>query len=89
MKLLIAEVYNLGGGKENTCSILEAFHIISGISGIPMKFKYSEVNRMGDHICYYSDLRKIKTHYPDWKITKTLKVTFEEIYQSWIKRDLK
>lgn len=83
----IAEVYNLGGGKENTCSILEAFDIISEISGKPMKYRYDETNRVGDHICYYSDLRKMKNHYPNWDITKSLKQTFEEIYQSWIKRN--
>ncbi|MCC5921020.1 MAG: NAD-dependent epimerase/dehydratase family protein [Cyclobacteriaceae bacterium] len=83
----VAEVYNLGGGKENTCSILEAFDIISKISGKPMKYKYNETNRIGDHICYYSDLRKMKVHYPNWDITKSLQQTFEEIYQAWIKRN--
>jgi CDP-paratose 2-epimerase len=82
----VAEVYNIGGGKNNTCSILEAFDLISGISGIPMKYKYSETNRIGDHICYYSDLTKMRVHYPTWDITKTLQDTFEEIYQAWIKK---
>jgi CDP-paratose 2-epimerase len=80
----IAEVYNIGGGKNNTCSILEAFDMISGISGIPMKWKYMEENRIGDHICYYSDLSKMKSHYPNWDITKNLEDTFNEIYQAWI-----
>jgi CDP-paratose 2-epimerase len=83
----VAEVYNLGGGKENTCSILEAFDIISDISGKEMKYKYDTTNRIGDHICYYSDLRKMKSHYPNWDITKSLRDTFEEIYQAWIKRE--
>ncbi|MBD3749608.1 MAG: NAD-dependent epimerase/dehydratase family protein [Sphingobacteriales bacterium] len=83
----IAEVYNLGGGKDNTCSILEAFDIISRISGKPMKYKYEVTNRIGDHICYYSDLRKMKNHYPNWGISKSLELTFEEIYKSWIKRN--
>ena len=83
----IAEVYNLGGGKENTCSILEAFDIISEISGKPMKYKYDETNRIGDHICYYSDLRKMKNHYPNWAITKSLETTFEEIYAAWLNRE--
>lgn len=83
----IAEVYNLGGGKDNTCSILEAFDIISNISGKLMKFKYEETNRVGDHICYYSDLRKMKSHYPNWDITKSLQDTFEEIYEAWLKRN--
>lgn len=83
----IAEVYNLGGGKENTCSILEAFDMISEISGKPMRYKYDETNRIGDHICYYSDLRKMKAHYPNWDITKSLRTTFEEIYNAWLNRN--
>jgi len=58
------------GGKDNTCSILEAFDMISEISNIPMKYSYSDQNRIGDHICYYSDLRKMKSHYPNWDLTK-------------------
>ncbi|MCF8341450.1 MAG: NAD-dependent epimerase/dehydratase family protein [Chitinophagaceae bacterium] len=80
------EVYNIGGGKNNTCSILEAFDIISGLSGKEMKYAYQDTNRIGDHICYYSDLTKMKNHYPNWDITKSLQETFEEIYRSWIKR---
>jgi CDP-paratose 2-epimerase len=83
----IAEVYNIGGGKENTCSILEAFEMISNISGKKMKYRYDETNRNGDHICYYSDLRKMKAHYPAWDITKSLQTTFEEIYQAWLNRN--
>ncbi len=85
----IAEVYNLGGGKDNTCSILEAFDMISEISGKQMQYTYSDTNRIGDHICYYSDLRKMKSHYPNWQITKSLQTVFEEIYQSWIVRNEK
>jgi len=83
----IAEVYNLGGGKNNTCSILEAFEIIAEISGKPMKYKYDGQNRSGDHICYYSDLRKMKKHYPNWDITKSLKQTFREIHNAWVERN--
>lgn len=82
----VAEVYNIGGGKENTCSILEAFDIIENISGKKMIFEYSDTNRIGDHICYYSDLSKMKSHYPNWDITKSLVKTFEEIYNSWKNR---
>lgn len=82
----IAEVYNIGGGKENTCSILEAFDLISKISNKEMKWKYSDTNRIGDHICYYSDLSKMKEHYPNWGITRSLEDTFVEIYQSWQNR---
>jgi CDP-paratose 2-epimerase len=79
-------VYNIGGGKENTCSILEAFSLIESISQIPMKHSYSDINRIGDHICYYSDLRKMKADYPQWGVTKSLQTTFEEIYLSWNNR---
>lgn len=82
----IAEVYNLGGGKDNTCSILEAFRLAEDISGKAMQYTYVDKNREGDHICYYSDLRKMKGHFPGWDITKDLKTTFEEIYRSWEKR---
>jgi CDP-paratose 2-epimerase len=80
----VAEVYNIGGGKNNTCSILEAFDMISNISGIPMKWKYLDENRIGDHICYYSDLTKMKSHYPAWDITRSLEDIFKEIYQAWM-----
>jgi len=83
----IAEVYNLGGGKKNTCSILEAFSIAENFTQKKMKYVYNAVNREGDHICYYSDLRKIKSHYPMWDITKTLEDTVKEIVDSWFLRD--
>jgi CDP-paratose 2-epimerase len=76
----VAEVYNLGGGRENSISILEAFDLISSISGMKMTYEYIDENRKGDHICYISDLSKMKSHYPQWTITKGLKTTFEEIF---------
>ncbi|NVJ86004.1 MAG: NAD-dependent epimerase/dehydratase family protein [Algoriphagus sp.] len=82
----IAEVYNLGGGRENTCSILEAFKIAEKYSGKPMNYVYSDKNREGDHICYYSDLRKMKAHYPNWDITKSLDDTIREIVEAWQQR---
>lgn len=76
----IAEVYNIGGGRDNSVSILEAFDLIASISGKEMVYEYSDQNRAGDHMCYISDLSKMKAHYPNWDITKDLKTTFEEIY---------
>jgi CDP-paratose 2-epimerase len=81
------EVYNLGGGKENTCSILEAFTSIEKLSGKPMIYEYLDQNRSGDHICYYSDLTKMRQHYPGWEITKSLDQIFEEIYLAWLDRN--
>lgn len=80
------EVYNIGGGRANSCSILEAFARISAISGKSMIYEYIDQNRSGDHICYISDLRKMKAQYPGWSITKSLDDIFMEIYQSWTSR---
>jgi len=77
------EVYNIGGGRENSCSILEAFSMAEAISGIPMKWEYLDENRSGDHICYYSDLRKARRHYPEWRIGKGISAIFTEIVESW------
>jgi CDP-paratose 2-epimerase len=84
----VGEVYNLGGGKDNSISILEAFKLAERITGKEMRYSYVEQNRLGDHICYYSDLTKMKAHYPNWDITKGLQVTFEEIVESWEARRL-
>lgn len=83
------EVYNIGGGKGNSCSILEAFALIQCISGKEMLHKYVDQNRSGDHICYYSNLGKMQAHYPGWGITKSLQTIFEEIFESWSVRKQK
>ena len=77
----IAEVYNIGGGKNNSCSILEAFNLTEQITGKKMIYEYVDENRMGDHICYYSDLTKIKEHYPKFGITKNLSYIIENIFK--------
>jgi CDP-paratose 2-epimerase len=75
----IAEVYNIGGGYENSCSILEAFDLTEQITGKKMIYEYVDENRIGDHICYYSDLTKMKEHYPKFGITKNLSYIIENI----------
>src|ERR1700722_9392173 len=82
----VAEVYNLGGGKENACSVLEAFGMAEKATGRPMRWRYVDENRIGDHICYYSVLRNTKAHYPAWDISKSLPQIFEEIAASWMDR---
>ena len=77
------EVYNIGGGKNNSCSMIEAFDRVAQLSGKKMHWEYSDKNREGDHICYYSDLSKMKAHYPAWDITKSLDSIFTEIVDSW------
>jgi len=82
----VAEVYNLGGGKENSCSILEAFSIAEKFTGKKQQYTYVDENRIGDHICYYSDLRKMKAHYPGWDITQSLEETIRQIVEAWKQR---
>lgn len=81
------EVYNLGGGRANSISILEAFDLIADISGKKMNYEYVDQNRAGDHICYISNLAKMKAHYPGWDITKDLQTTFAEIHDAWLRRN--
>ncbi len=82
----VGEVYNLGGGKGNACSILEAFQMVAERTGKRMRHEYDEKNRIGDHICYYSDLRKMMAHYPGWSITVPLATIFDEIVEAWQQR---
>ena len=83
------EVYNLGGGKDNACSILEAFRLAEKFTGREQRYTYVEDNRAGDHICYYSDLRKMRSHYPAWDLTKSLEQTVGEIVSAWQTREAK
>ena len=76
-------MYNIGGGKDNSCSILEAFKMVEELTGQPQKYTYVDENRIGDHICYYSDLRKMKRQYPGWTITRSLRDVIREIVESW------
>ena len=76
------EVYNAGGGRDNSTSILEAIEHINRIAGTNWnKYTISEQNRIGDHIWYISDLTKFKTHYPEWKITISLEETIKQMVE--------
>ena len=77
----IAAVYNIGGGRESNCSMLEAIQISQEISGRELDYKYSDENRIGDHIWYVSDLSKFKRRYPNWSIKYDVNVILEEIYE--------
>ena len=73
------EVYNLGGGRGNSISVLEAIAAAEVATGKKMNYTYVDQNRAGDHICYISDLAKIKSHFPGWDITIRLPQIFEQI----------
>jgi CDP-paratose 2-epimerase len=74
------EVYNAGGGRYSNCSMLEAISIIEELTGKPLNYRYSETNRIGDHIWWISDVSKFKLHYPDWSWTYDLKQTLIEMH---------
>lgn len=80
------EVYNIGGGRGNSCSILEAFALAQQVSGRKMVWEYMDSNREGDHVCYISNLSKLQAHYPNWRICKNLTDIVAEIYSEWRKR---
>jgi CDP-paratose 2-epimerase len=80
------EVYNLGGGRQNACSILEAFQAVESCTGKKQVYTYVDEARAGDHICYYSDLSKTKEHYPNWRIERNLAAIFQEITAAWQQR---
>ncbi len=68
----VAEVYNIGGGRGNSISMLEAIARIESIAERKLDWTYVDEARSGDHICYISDLRKIQAHYPNWGVTVDL-----------------
>jgi CDP-paratose 2-epimerase len=75
----IAAVYNIGGSKSNSCSIIECISMLEHIGRKKFNCEYVDENRKGDHICYYSDLTKLKNDYPQFKITKNLEYITEQI----------
>ena len=77
--LIGGKVYNLGGGRENSCSILEAIKMIEKISGKKSRYKILNTNRIGDHIWWISDNSKFKKDYPKWKIKINLKKSLERM----------
>ncbi|GAA4450318.1 MULTISPECIES: NAD-dependent epimerase/dehydratase family protein [Novipirellula] len=76
------EVYNIGGGRENAASVLECIALIEEIGGYKLDFSLAEDNRKGDHICYISDLSKLRAHYPDWDIRVSLKEILRQMIAS-------
>lgn len=66
------EVYNLGGGRSNSASVLECIEWIEKLSGHRIEYSISPSHRIGDHICYISDCRKLQRDYPDWNVQITL-----------------
>ena len=76
------EVYNLGGGRGNSVSVVEAVARIDDLSGRKIRWVYNDQARKGDHICYISDLHKLKSHFPGWGITRNLDDILKEMVEA-------
>src|SRR5215218_6561247 len=74
-----AAVYNLGGGRPNSLSLLEAGARLEELLGAPFRYEYLDDPRRGDHICYISDLSRVRADYPDWKITISIETILEQL----------
>ena len=74
------EVFNLGGGRDNSLSILETVDLLAGM-GHKLNYSYNDTNRIGDHICYISDLTKVRSRFPGWRIEYDLSRIVAEIVE--------
>jgi len=80
------EVYNMGGGRANSCSVMEAVELCQKISGKKLKYAYSNQNRSGDHIWYISSVKKFQSHYPTWQLRYRLNETLVDIHNQIFQR---
>ncbi|ACL24877.1 NAD-dependent epimerase/dehydratase family protein [Chloroflexus aggregans] len=78
----IAEVYNIGGGRASNCSILEAIQLCESITGKPLTWRYSDNNRIGDHMWWISNLGRFQEHYPEWRVQYTIPDILQEIFEA-------
>jgi CDP-paratose 2-epimerase len=80
----MGDVYNVGGGRENSLSILETIKALDDM-GLALKFEMKKQNRIGDHICYISDLSKIRAHFPGWKMEYGLARIMSELADRYLR----
>lgn len=78
----VAEVYNIGGGRSNSCSMLEAIAAVESLTGEPFAYSYEDTARVGDHIWWISDTRRFSEHYPGWTMAYSLERIVREIYET-------
>ena len=73
------EAYNLGGGRSNAASNLECVELIATHGGTRPVLSFDDTPRVGDHICYYTDMAKFRTHFPAWEMQYSLDEIVEEM----------
>lgn len=77
------EVYNLGGGRASSCSIVEALARLEEVTGARADVQHLPRPRPGDHVCYISDVTRFRTHYPDWAVTRSLDDVLVELVRAF------
>jgi CDP-paratose 2-epimerase len=75
-----AAVYNIGGGRESNCSMIEAIELCQQIAGQELDWRLVDQNRIGDHRWWISDLQPFRDDYPQWDITYDIETVLREIY---------
>lgn len=84
----VAEVYNMGGGRESNCSMLEAIDMCEEMTGRPLRWSYEDLSRVGDHMWWIGDLTRFRTHYPNWKVTRNVPQILQEIMEGLAERGM-
>jgi CDP-paratose 2-epimerase len=81
-----AAVYNIGGGRESNCSMLEAIEACERIAGQELEWELSDENRIGDHRWWISDLSEFRRDYPDWELRYGIEEILREIHEQNVER---
>jgi CDP-paratose 2-epimerase len=81
-----AAVYNLGGGRESNCSMLEAISMCEEITGRTLEWDIVDDARLGDHRWWVSDLTSFKLDYPDWSLEYDVEAMLREIHEHNVDR---
>lgn len=82
----VGEVYNMGGSRHASCSVLEAIAMSECLTGKPMVWSYSDTNRTGDHVWWVSDIRKFQSHYPAWSLSYDVEGIIRELHDGLMER---
>lgn len=82
----VGEVYNMGGGRGNDCSMLEAIELCEDLTGKKLNWSYEEQNRVGDHLWWITDTARFESHFPGWRREYDLRKTLVEIRDAFASR---
>jgi CDP-paratose 2-epimerase len=83
-----AAVYNIGGGRANSASVLESIAMVEERIGLSLDWEYVDSAREGDHICYITDLQRLRSDYPDWELSVPLSEIIDESSEARLANEL-